>query len=112
MGEEDVEMLETEEDLELEKEDVERLEMEEDLELDWNWRRRNLCWARAVTKAAIAVMMAAIAVRIPGSVCHQLCGFDSSDKGRFPRHVRALDCRRRRITARFPSSKFRFESQG
>jgi hypothetical protein len=33
MGEEDVEMLETEEDLELEKEDVERLEMvEEDLE--------------------------------------------------------------------------------
>jgi hypothetical protein len=37
MGEEDVEMLETEEDLELEKEDVERLEMEE----DWNWRRRN-----------------------------------------------------------------------
>ena len=37
MGEEDVEMLETEEDLELEKEDVERLEMEEDLELE----RRN-----------------------------------------------------------------------
>jgi hypothetical protein len=34
MGEEDVEMLETEEDLELEKEDVERLEMEEDLELE------------------------------------------------------------------------------
>ena len=33
MGEEDVELLETEEDLELEKEDVERLEMvEEDLE--------------------------------------------------------------------------------